>query len=99
MGGATPPCTALSRAEYKPFISFRKAFWMMLTTQLQPLQDGGNCLLNVQAIAGPSVRTVQGDSKMTSTVITDFKILNSTGKTSLLEVRIVSYRGHGRGRM
>lgn len=74
-------------------------FWMMLTTQLQPLQNGGNCLLNVQAIAGPPVRTVKGDSKMTSKVISDFKILNSAGKTSLLEVRRVSYRGHGGGRV
>lgn len=36
--------------------------------------------LNVQAIAGPSVRTVKGDSKMTSKVISDFKILNIQAK-------------------
>lgn len=59
----------------------------------------GTAFLNVQAIAGPSARTVKGDSKMTSKVISDFKILNSAGKTSLLEVRIVSYRGRGGGRV
>lgn len=59
---------------------------MIVTTQqLQPLQTGVNCLLNFQAIAGSS----KGDSKMTSKVISDFKILNNIGKTSLLEVRIV----------
>lgn len=63
---------------------------MIVTTQqLQPLQTGVNCLLNFQAIAGSSVRIVKGDSKMTSKVISDFKILNNIGKTSLLEVRIV----------
>ena len=51
-------------------------FWMIITTQqLQPLQNRIICLLNIQAIAGASVRNVS-------------KILN-TGKAILLEVRIV----------
>lgn len=46
--------------------------WIIFTIQLWPLQNGVNNLLKVQATAGPYVRIVKGNFKMTSKVISDF---------------------------